>query len=233
MINRDLAKIFYEIADYLEMEGAAFKPQAHRKAAAMIESLKSDIGAIYQKGGIEALMEISGVGEGLAKKIEEYIKTGKIREYEKFRKKMPVDLDEIVRVEGMGMKKVKILYEKLGVKNLKDLEKAAKAHKIAPLFGFGEKTEKNILEGIEFLKRDKGRFLLGEILPRAEEIGEKLKRLRDWKNWKLAVPFAGARKPPETLIFWRFRTIRKKLWIFSLIFPALPKFGEKEKQKLQ
>ena len=233
MSNQELAKIFYEIADYLEMEGAAFKPQAHRKAAAMIESLKGDIGAIYQKGGVEVLKEIPGVGEGLAKKIEEYIKTGKIRELARFKKKMPVDLDNIVRVEGMGVKKAKILYEKLGVKNLKDLEKAAKAHKIAPLFGFGEKTEKNILEGIEFLKRDKGRFLLGEILPRAAEIGEKLKRLRDWKNWKLAVPSAGARKPPETLIFWRFRTIRKKLWIFSPIFPASPKFGAGAKQKLR
>ena len=87
MSNQELAKIFYEIADYLEMEGAAFKPQAHRKAAAMIESLKGDIGAIYQKGGVEVLKEIPGVGEGLAKKIEEYIKTGKIRELARFKRK--------------------------------------------------------------------------------------------------------------------------------------------------
>ena len=67
-----------------------------------------------------------------------------------------------------GPQKSKILYQKLRIRNLKDLEKAAKAHKISPLFGFGEKTEKNILEGIEFLKRIKGRFLLGEILPKVK-----------------------------------------------------------------
>ena len=180
MSNQKIAKIFYELADYYEMDGNAipFKPQAYRKAAAMIESLKSDIGEVYQRGGIEALMEIPGVGEGIAKKIEEYIKTGKIKEYEKFKKKIPIDLDNIVKVEGMGVKKAKILYEKLGIKNLKDLEKAAKAHKIAPLFGFGEKTEKNILENIEFLKRSKGRFLLGEISPIVDEIISKFKNFK-------------------------------------------------------
>jgi DNA polymerase (family 10) len=90
-----------------------------------------------------------------------------------------VELDELIRVEGMGPKKAKVLYEKLGIKNLQELEDAARAHRIAPLFGFGDKTEQNILEAIEFLKRSKGRFLLGEILPLAQEVLEKLKKLRE------------------------------------------------------
>ena len=72
--------------------------------------------------------------EGIAAKIEEYLKTGKIKEQEFLKKKTPVDIEELIRVEGMGPKKVKVLYQKLGVRNLKDLEKAAKDHKIAPLF---------------------------------------------------------------------------------------------------
>ena len=231
MSNQELAKIFYEIADYLEMEGAAFKPQAHRKAAAMIESLKGDIGAIYQKGGVEVLKEIPGVGEGLAKKIEEYIKTGKIRELARFKKKMPVDLDNIVRVEGMGVKKAKILYEKLGVKNLKDLEKAAKAHKIAPLFGFGEKTEKNILEGIEFLKRDKGRFLLGEILPRAAEIGEKLKKIKGLEKLEACGSIRRRKETAGDIDFLAVSDNPEKVMDFFVNLPGVAKVWGKGKTK--
>jgi len=119
------------------------------------------------------------VGESIALKIEEYLKTGKIKYYEEFKKKTPVNLEELMAVEGMGPKKTKVLYQKLGIRNLKDLEKAARVHKIAPLFGFGEKTEKNILEGIEFVKRSKGRFLLGDILPKVKEVYQKLKSLKE------------------------------------------------------
>ena len=181
MLNQDLAKIFYEMAQYLDMEENAvpFKSIAFKKVAVNLESLNEDAGNIYKKGGLKALMEIPGVGEGIAFKIEEYLKTGKIKELAALKKKTPVDLEELIRVEGLGTRKVKILYQKLGVRNIKDLEKAAKTRKIAPLFGFGEKTEKNILEGIEFLKRSRGRFLLGEILPKVKEIESALKNLKE------------------------------------------------------
>ena len=132
----------------------------------------------------------------MADHIEEYLKTGKIKHYENYKKKLPIKIDELVRVEGMGFKKAKILYQKLGIKNLKDLEKAAKAHKIAPLFGFGEKTEKNILQGLEFLKRDKGRFLLGKILPTARNVVEKLKNLKEVEKISLA---GSVRRRKETI----------------------------------
>lgn len=181
MFNQELAKIFFEMAQYLDMEenGVPFKSIALKKAAGNLETLSEDVEDIYKKGELKALMEIPGIGEGIAKKIEEYLKTGKIKELKALKKKTPVDLEELIGIEGLGPRKVKILYQKLGVKNIKDLEKAAKIHKIAPLFGFGEKTEQNILEGIEFVKRDKGHFLLGEILPKAEEICEKLKKLKE------------------------------------------------------
>jgi len=178
MKNQEIAKIFYEIAEYLKMDEVAFRPYAYQKAALNLENLEQDVEEIYKKQGLKGLEKISGVGKHIALKIEEYLKKGKIKYYEKLKKKSPVNLGELTAVEGLGPKKIKTLYQKLGIRNVKDLEKAAKSHKIEQLFGFGEKTEKNILESIEFLKKDKGRFLLGEILPVVEEVYGELKNLK-------------------------------------------------------
>jgi DNA polymerase (family 10) len=177
MKNREIAKIFNEIAEYLEMEGVRFKPYAYQKAAITLENLQDSVEDLYRQGGFKALKAIPGIGESIAHKIEEYLKTGKIEYYEEFRRRLPINLDELVAVEGMGPKKAKILYEKLGVTNLAELEAAARAHRIAPLKGFGAKTEANILEGIEFLKKSTGRFLLGEVWPLADQILAALKSL--------------------------------------------------------
>ncbi len=181
MINQEIAKIFQEISDFLEAEGVQFKPVAYKRASLAISSLDVDLRKIYEKGGLSALKKIPGIGESIALKIEEYLSKGKISYYEELRKKTPIDLAEIVKVEGVGPKQAKILYEKLGVKNLEELEKVAKARKISSLPGFGEKKEKNILEGIAFLKKSKGRFLLGEVLPIIEIILDRLERLEDVK----------------------------------------------------
>jgi DNA polymerase (family 10) len=196
MKNQELAKIFNDMARFLRMEGVAFKPYAYERAAISLETLAKDVGDIYREGGTKALMEISGIGKAIADHIEEYLKTGKIKIYETQKKKLPINLDELVKVEGMGAKKAKVLYQKLGVKNLKDLEKAAKSGKIAPLFGFGEKTEKNILQGLEFLKRDKGRFLLGDIMPSVNDIYNKLKNLKEVDEISVA---GSTRRRKETI----------------------------------
>ncbi len=137
MKNQELAKILYQIGQYLEMEDVAFKPFAYEKAALGLETTEKDVEEIYEKGGKKALEEIPGVGKNIAEKIEEYLKTGKIKNYENFKKKFPFDLEKLAAIEGVGLKKVKVLYQELGIGNLKDLEKAAKSHKIAGLFGFG------------------------------------------------------------------------------------------------
>ena len=177
--NQNIADIFYEIAAYLKMEDEAFRSYAYEKAASTIETLKQDIGEIYKKGGIKALEALPRIGKNISSKIEEYLKTGKIETHQRFKKKIPINLGEITSVEGIGPKKAKVLYEKLKIKDLKTLEKAAKSHKIASLFGFDEKANRNILQGIAFLKRSKGRFLLSEILPEIEEILDKLKKLKE------------------------------------------------------
>jgi DNA polymerase (family 10) len=179
MKNQEIANIFYEIADFLEMEGVAFKPYAYQKAAITLETLEKDVTDIFEEGGRVALEKIPGIGKSIAEKIEEYLKTGKIKYYQDLKEKTPINMEELTAVEGLGPKRVKVLYQKLGIRNLKDLEKAAKGHEIASLFGFDIKTEKNILEGIAFLKRSKGRFLLGEILAEVKEILEKLKSLKE------------------------------------------------------
>jgi len=196
MKNQELSKIFFQIADYLDIDGVSFKPYAYRRVALSLDSLKEDAGEIYRNGGLKALQEIPGVGEGIAKGIEEYLKTGKIKHFEELKKKLPLKVDELLRVEGLGPKKIKALYQKLGIKNLKDLERAVKAHKIAPLFGFGEKTEKNIVQGLEFLKQSKGRFLLGDIMPTVEEVIGRLKKQKEIKEISVA---GSVRRQKETI----------------------------------
>jgi DNA polymerase (family 10) len=179
MDNSEIAKILYEIAEYLEMQDIPFKPRAYEKAAGNIESLEESVEQIYKKGGLKAVEDIPGVGASIGEKIEEALRTGHVKFYEQLKKKTPVDLGSLSGVEGLGPKKIKVLYKKLGVKNLKDLEKAAKGEKIRNLAGFGEKSEKNILEGIEFLKKGTGRFLLGHIEPQVEHIRRELKKLKE------------------------------------------------------
>lgn len=231
MKNQEIAQIFYEIADFLKMEGVQFKPYAYQKAALTLETLEKDVEEIYKEGGRAALEKIPGVGKSIAEKIEEYLKTGKIKYYQDLKKKTPVKMGELTAVEGLGPKRVKVLYQKLDIRNLKDLEKAAKTHKIASLFGFDEKTEKNILEGIAFLKRSKGRFLLGEILPIVKETSEKLKSLKEVEQISVA---GSVRRMKETIGDVDFLVISKnpeKVMDFFVSLPGIVKIWGKGSTK--
>jgi DNA polymerase (family 10) len=172
MKNYEVAKILEEIAVILEMKDVEFKPRAYRNAANAVRSLSKNIEEVEEEGKLE---EIPGVGEGIAKKIREIIETGSLEYYEKLKKEFPIDFESLSSVEGIGPKTIKILYEQLDVKNLKDLEKAAKEGKIKDLEGMGEKSEQKILNNIKFAKKSKGRQLLGYTLPLAEELKKKIK----------------------------------------------------------
>ncbi|WXG47198.1 MAG: DNA polymerase/3'-5' exonuclease PolX [Candidatus Atabeyarchaeum deiterrae] len=178
MRNPEVAKIFYEIALLLEMDNVQFKPRAYEKAARAIEALEESVEELYAKGGQKSLMDIPGVGKSIAEKIEELIKTGKMQYYEDLLKKVPVDLESLSGVEGLGPKTIKTLYQQLGIKNIDDLERAAHEHKISKLPGFKEKTEQNILKGIEFAKKSKGRYILGFVLPQVRDIENRLKSVQ-------------------------------------------------------
>jgi DNA polymerase (family 10) len=175
--NKLIADIFNDIAAMLSVDetpSSRFEVRAYQKAALTIATLQEDIGDIYRKEGKEGLMKLPGIGKGLAERIEEYIKTGKIRRYEELRKRYPIDMKALTSIEGIGAKKAIALYKKLGIKDVASLKKAAESHKIGALSGFGGKSEGLILRGIQRLETNKGRLLLGDALPVAESMVGKL-----------------------------------------------------------
>ncbi|MFA5431286.1 MAG: DNA polymerase/3'-5' exonuclease PolX [Candidatus Paceibacterota bacterium] len=196
MKNQEVAQILFEIGEFLELQEIPFKPAAYQQAAIAIDNMEEDISELYNKEGIKGLEKISGVGKSIAEKIEEFLKTGKIKYIKELKRATPIDLEELTKVEGLGVKRIKKLWKELGVRNLKDLEKALDDHKIAPLFGFGEKMEENILESIQFLKQGKGRFLLREIIPEVNRILEKFKRINGVVNLSVA---GSTRRRKETI----------------------------------
>jgi DNA polymerase (family 10) len=174
--NKQIAEIFNEIADMLELEGDehAFEVRAYRKAALTIGTLQEDVGDILKKEGLEGLQKLPGIGKGLADRIREFIETGKITKYEELKKKYPIDFKTLSSIQGLGSKKTYRLYKELGVKNLEDLKKVLAEHKIRELEGFGEKSESEIAKGVARLEETNKRMLLGTALPEAERIINKL-----------------------------------------------------------
>jgi len=175
--NREIASMFFEMADVLEMQGVDWKPNAYRKAARAVETLSEPVEKVYSLGGIKALMEIPGVGQSIASKIEEFLKTGRVKEFEKLSKKIPKGVEEMMHVPSLGPKKVMKLYKKLKIKSLDDLKKAASAGKLRRLEGFGAKSEQDILRGLEIVKKGAERTLLGIALPIAREFAERLSKV--------------------------------------------------------
>jgi len=206
MTNRDIAKILYEMSVLLDMKGVQFKPRAYEKAAQSIEGTAEDVKDLYKKGGIKALEDIPGVGQSIAEKIEEYIKTKHVKEYDKLKKSIPVDIEGLNSIEGIGPKTILRLYKKLGIKTRDQLERAAQAGKLVKA-GFGKKTQDNILKGIGFLKKEHGRYLLGEIMPTAEAI---LKRIRALPEVHAAEFSGSLRRMRETVGDLDFIAFSKK-----------------------
>ncbi len=162
MENVEVANIFYEVADLLELQGVAFKPIAYRKAASSIEQLEEPIQKVAEEG---KLRDIPGVGESIVKKIEEILATGKLDYLEKLRKEVPAGLKAIVAVPDVGPKTAMVLYKEMGISSIEQLKDAAEGHKLHHLKGFGERTEERILQGIKTLETKRGRMLLGEAYP--------------------------------------------------------------------
>ncbi len=167
MKNSEVAAILYEIADFLEIQDVDFKPRAYRRAARNIEALSEDIEEVAERGQLE---EIDGVGESIAEKIVEYLETGELEYYEELKAELPIDIDAITRIEGVGPKSAKKLYDALAITSLDELEAAAESGDIAAVDGFGEKSQQNILEHIELARQGEERMLLGRAIPIVEAI---------------------------------------------------------------
>jgi DNA polymerase (family 10) len=173
--NRDVAQVFDEIADLLEIKGEQiYKVLAYRRAAESIQSLGRDINGLWKEGELET---IPGVGKAIAAKIDELLGTGKMEFREKLRSEIPPTLVEVLRVGDVGPKKAARFWKELGITTLDQLERAARNGRLQGLAGMGEKSEARILAGIEALRRRQGgRIPIGTARPIAESL---LQHLRD------------------------------------------------------
>ncbi len=209
MKNQEIADIFNRIADLLEIKGEnPFRIRAYRRASQNLESLTINIENLSH----EDLLNISGIGQDLAGKIEEYIKTGRVSTHEELIAEIPEGLLDLIAVPGLGPKTSRLLYEKLKIKNLDDLEKMAIGHKLSELPGIREKTEENILKGISMLKRGRERKPIGRVLPIALDIVENLKNnasvfridlagsLRRWKDTIKDIDILAASEQPNEVM---------------------------------
>lgn len=196
MKNKEIAKKLDEIANFLELDDVKYKPFAYRRASSSILSLNNELADIYAKEGKDGLEKITGIGKNIADKVEEILLTGEIEHLRSLKEKYKVDIKNLSKVQGIGYRSIKKLYENLGIETLQELENAARKGDISSLEGFGEKTEKNILEAIKFLKKDEGRWSLGEVLPIANEIFANLQNLDEVKR----INFAGSLRRKKELV---------------------------------
>lgn len=197
MDNQEFANTLWQIAEFLELkQDNPFKVRAYRKAADVIESMSKNIEDLYRAGGIKGLTAVNGIGEHIALKIEEQIKTGKVKALAKLSRSFPKGFLELAEIQGMGPKTALLLNKKLNINTIDKLEKAAKAGKLASLPGFGKKKEDNILRGIELKKKSHGRFLIDDATSHAELIVEELKKLKEVKK---ILPCGSLRRGQETI----------------------------------
>ncbi len=166
MDKEQVAEILVEIGTLLELKGEnPFKTRAYLNAARTIENLNEPLTKIIAEN---RLGEIKGIGEALTKKITEYVTTGKLKYYDELKASIPPGLVEMLGIPGLGPKKIQALNQKLGIDSVEKLEAAGRSGKVAGLGGFGEKTQSNLLEGIERRRSYAAKHLLNEALRAAE-----------------------------------------------------------------
>ncbi len=176
--NRDVAEIFNEIADLLEIEGEnQFRIRSYRNASRTVSDLSGNVADMVEKG--EELSELPGIGKDLAGKIEEIVDTGTLEQLQELRKRTSPELRDLMKIGSLGPKRVKQLHEELGVNTVEDLEKAAEAGKVREVPGFGSKTEQSILRDVQKVKEGKQerRFLWPEMEEYAEPLVKYLGQL--------------------------------------------------------
>ncbi len=173
-----------------------FRARAYYRAADTIASLQENVIDIYVRYGVDGLLEIPSVGKAIASKIEEYLKRGKIKQLEELKSKVPIDIDELYGIEGIGPKTIKMFYDKLQIRTLADLEKAATEGKLKTLPGFTKKKEQDIFKQIEFFKRGKGRLIIGEVYPLVKQIEKQLQHITGVKN---VIAAGSIRRMKETI----------------------------------
>lgn len=155
------SKILEEIGIMLELKGEnPFKSRAYYSAARAVELIGEE--ELEKLAREDKLKDVKGIGSAINEKLKELILTGRLNYYEELRASIPEGLFEILKVPGLGPRKVSVLYEMLEITSLAELEYACRENRLVNLKGFGKKTQDNILEGIEFIRRYQGRYFYSE-----------------------------------------------------------------------
>lgn len=170
--KEEIAALFREIAVMLEIKGDnPFKIRAYQTAAGIVENMDGDLRQLSASG---ELAKHKGIGKAVEGKIAEFLEAGKITYYEELKSSIPPVLFELIKIPGLGPKKALILAGELGIQSIGELEYACRENRLSGLAGFGEKTQQKILQGIEYVKKYQGQFLLVDAWPVAQKIAEYL-----------------------------------------------------------
>lgn len=194
MDKHEVARTLDEVGALLELSGAnSFRVRAFVNAARHLESLEDDLDRLHQAGQLES---IPGIGKGIAQDISELISTGKLQTLENLRSEIPATLLELLKIQGLGPKKVRTLWQSQGITDLAGLEDAARDGRLRELAGFGAKSQEKILAGIDRVKRDSGRRLWPKAFAAALEVAGRLQTLPQVR----AIEIAGSlRRRMETV----------------------------------
>lgn len=184
MNKHDIARILEEIGLLLELKGESpFKSNAYFNAARTIEGLTGDMTQLIVSGRIR---ELKGIGEALASKLAELVGTGKLAYYEELKRSVPAGLVEMTAIAGMGPKKIKAVWEKLGITSIGELEYACVENRLVGLPGFGEKTQEKIRQGILQLRKHRGFYLYANVIGEAEKMVAALREAPGLRRVELA-----------------------------------------------
>lgn len=174
MDKKQIAQILREMALILEIQGEnIFKVRAHENAARALEGLTAGLEELVASGEIR---EVKGIGEAMAKKIQTLLSEEELPEYRKLKDSLPAGLLEMAKIPGMGPKKIKAVWDELGIDTVEALEAAGKADKISGLKGFGAKSQEKILQGLEMLKKYRGQYLISEAQEQAQALHRALEK---------------------------------------------------------
>lgn len=184
MDTRQVVEILETIAQLLELQDEnPFKVRAYRNGARALESLTTDLRTLVDQ---KTLAEIPGIGPALEEKITQFVTTGKMDYYEGLRKEVPEGVVGMLSIPSFGPKKARAVWQELGVTTIDGLKKAGQDNRLAELKGFGEKTQKKILEGIEYLQKNAGRYLLSDAMPVARRLLAHLKACKTVQRVSIA-----------------------------------------------
>jgi DNA polymerase (family 10) len=221
MKNLEISSIFRNIVKILEIKGDnPFRIRAYERAAQNIEGLTEDIEDVIRQ---DRLTDIPGIGKDLAERIKEFVQKGKITVYEDLKKSIPEGLLDLLRIPSVGPKTAKLLYEKLKIKSIPDLEAAIKKNKLSGIFGIKEKTIENISKGIALIKRGKERMSLATAIRVADEFIGALQRLSEVKKIS---PAGSLRRQKESVRDIDILVISDKPEKITRTFTSLPAAGE-------